>query len=355
MNKKQKENRYRPPTGKAPASTDAVMPHMVLGLKVIVMGTLVLSTTLFFIFVENAVTQSHTFCIDTISVSGNVSLSKNEIIDQSALHPGDNLLEHNLRHVRERLLAHPWIADADVKRILPSTIDITIQEEKVIAVVQIEDRTDLLMNMKGQPFVENDAIGSPVYDPSSPESPQHPLPVISGLSLKPLLDHRYGFSGKLHEAVLNLLTMEKSERIERIVANDETGIEVLCTIGQRPFVSDNPTHLDPLLAPHSQTNGQLDTETNPEVDLSGMTHNEHLLINNDQFDPMKTVKEPSVVVRLGFDQYEEKFKKIRHIVKFMQKNDSTKRICSIDLINPENIVIQLKPWQGLPQRQQGGA
>ena len=306
MNKKRKENRYRPPTQKAPvlASTHAVMGQLEVGLKVIMMVIVVLLTTLLFIFVDNAVTQSRALSIEKITVSGNVGLSKTEIIDQSGLRPGENILAQNLRHVRKRLIAHPWIADADIKRTLPSTIDISIHEHQVIAVVEIESHTALLMNTQGQPFIENDAIGSAVYDPSSQENPNRPLPVVTGLTLTRLKNHQYGFSGKLHDAVLAVLKMNQEEAIEQIHADHETGIKVICTMKQEPT---------------------------PSWRLSS-----------------------NITIQLGFDQYEEKFKKIRHIVNFMQKNNSNQRICSIDLMNPENIVIKLKNRDGLPQRQQGG-
>ncbi len=298
MNKKRKENRYRPPTKKVPvsASTHAVMGQLEVGLKGVMMIFGVVLTTLFFIFVDNAVTQSHALSIEKITVSGNVGLSKSEIIDQSGLHPGENILAHNLRHVRKRLIAHPWIADADIKRTLPTTIDISIQEHQVIAVVEIESQTSLLMNTQGQPFIENDAIGSAVYDPSSQENPNRPLPVVRGLPLTRLENHQYGFSGHLHDAVLDVLKMDKEEGIKQIHADPETGIKVTCTIKQEP------------------------------------THAESNLTSD-------------VTIQLGFDQYEKKLKKIRHIVNFMQRNNSNQRICSIDLINPENIVIQLDQYE----------
>jgi len=103
---------------------------------------------------------------------------------------------------------------------------------------------------------------------------------------------------------MDLLNMEKEEEIQTISADLETGIEIKAVI------------------------------------------NQNLLPGQDPEQPIR--------VKLGFDNFKENFKKIRHIVKYMQQNSHNKQICSIDLINPENIVIQIKDGDALPESQQGG-
>ncbi|MBF0199724.1 MAG: FtsQ-type POTRA domain-containing protein [Desulfamplus sp.] len=337
MNKKKKENRYRPPTGGSSVPSIDFMGPLEVGLKVIFLIILLTVTTLFFIFVENAATQSSTFSLSSVSVSGNLLIPSKEIIEQADIHTGDNILDLNLKHVRLKLISHPWIEDAAVKRVLPSEIAITVREQKAIALVRIEETADIIMNVKGEPFSENDGMGGDVYhilsqlhisssqDSRTPYSSTpysstqkfnapdslRPLPIVKGLKLHLDENGQYSFSGRLHKAVMEILYMDKEEMdINTISVDSETGMEIKGTIQQIPQ--------EPF--PH---NGQIPYE-------------------------------PMVTINLGFDNFKEKLKKIRHIVKYMQENSPDKQICSIDLINPENIVIQIIKGDRLLGSLQGG-
>ncbi|SLM30683.1 putative FtsQ [Desulfamplus magnetovallimortis] len=311
MNKKKKENRYRPRKNDVAVAPFDFMGHIEVGLKVITIIIVITLTTLFFIFVENAATQSKLFSLVNISVSGNQKLTKDSIIEYSGITERINILDLNLGHLKKRLISHPWIDDASVTRIMPSGLEIKIKEQQPLAVVRIDDKADIIINTKGEPFVENDGIGNEVYNKNNNKEKSKsiktkelnntikPLPVIHGLKLSMDENNHYHFSGKLHECVMQLLKMEKKEVIQSISADNETGIEILTMLNQN-----------------------------------------HISLQPDQ-TPVK--------IKLGFDNFKEKFKKIRHLVKYMQKNNFNKLICSIDLINPENIVIQVKNGDALPE------
>ncbi len=306
-NKIKKENRHHSESAEVALSSFDFMGNLEVGLKVIMIVIALTLVTLFFIFVENAATQSHIFSLKKISVSGNTALSNNEIIEQTGLVQGENILSLNLGHVRERLLSHPWIKDASITRVMPSELAISIKEEKAVAVARMDGMADLLINSKGEPFSENDGIGNEIYTTLDIDHSSHPLPVIRGLKLtKVMIGSKkiYEFTGKLHKSVIELLHMETKEYIQGISADPETGIEINAVIHQSFF--NNPSDEQP------------------------------------------------IKIKLGFDNFQESFKKIRHIVKYVQKNNFHKQICSIDLINPENIVIKIKDGDALPESQQGG-
>ena len=173
--------------------------------------------------------------------------------------------------------------------------------------------------------------------------------MVRGLTLVQLPDQRYGFSGKLHEAVLAVLKRDEKQMIREIDADDETGIQISCFIGKNRnrFAQNALSHETEIPLSDEKERQKsaaikmgAQTQT-PSADTPSMMENELLLTINDQFDPRQTMGPSPVVIQLGFDRYEEKFKKIRHIVNFMQKNNPNKRIRSIDLINPENIVVKL--------------
>jgi cell division protein FtsQ len=129
----------------------------------------VIFVSLFFIFVHDVFTQSEHFQAHQIFVEGGQRLSPRAVTAQADVRPGINVLSVNLTAARKRLLAHPWIAEAEVQRELPSTLRIRIREHEGAAVVDIGRR--FLLNPQGELFKE--------WEPSDPAG----LPSVSGLAL----------------------------------------------------------------------------------------------------------------------------------------------------------------------------
>jgi cell division protein FtsQ len=129
----------------------------------------VIFVSLFFIFVHDVFTQSEHFQTHQIFVEGGQRLSSRAIAAQAGVRPGINVLSVNLTAARKRLLAHPWIAEAEVQREIPSTLRIRIREHEAAAVVDIGRR--FLLNLQGELFKE--------WEPSDPAG----LPSVSGLAL----------------------------------------------------------------------------------------------------------------------------------------------------------------------------
>ncbi len=73
--------------------------------------------------------------VDSIKVSGNETLEKGQVLTIAGLNPGEHLWLADVGGARARLLAHPMIKDAAVKRIYPDTISITITERKAAAAI----------------------------------------------------------------------------------------------------------------------------------------------------------------------------------------------------------------------------
>jgi len=96
-------------------------------------------------------------------------LTQAQVARQAQVHAGANILAVNLTLVRKRLLAHPWIAEAEVIREIPSGLRIRIKEHTPLAVIDIGEK--FLINQRGEIFKE--------WNPSDPEH----LPVISGLDV----------------------------------------------------------------------------------------------------------------------------------------------------------------------------
>jgi cell division protein FtsQ len=113
-----------------------------------------------------------TFCIkdiQDIEVEGARRLSRATLLEQSRLGPGLNLLAIRPAQVERALMAHPWIAKADVFRRWPHGLLIRIQERDPVALVQIGEEL-LYMDRQGM-----------LFKPLSPGDP-HNFPVITGLT-----------------------------------------------------------------------------------------------------------------------------------------------------------------------------
>lgn len=103
------------------------------------------------------------FRIQTIQVTGNLTLSGSDVLAAAGLGAGDDLLALDLDVARERLLALPRLREARLRRRLPGTIVVEVTE-RVPCVVVRADR-DLLADAEGKivaPASFAEAAGLPV-------------------------------------------------------------------------------------------------------------------------------------------------------------------------------------------------
>jgi cell division protein FtsQ len=114
------------------------------------------------------ITHCRYFSAAEIRINGLHRLTGTEILKQAHIHPGENILSVNLALTRKRLMAHPLIADVDLRRQLPDGLELTITEQVSLAVVDL-----------GRKFVIN-AEGD-IFKKANAEDVEN-LPVITGLS-----------------------------------------------------------------------------------------------------------------------------------------------------------------------------
>ena len=111
------------------------------------------------------------FCIkdiNDIEVEGARHLSRSVVLQQARLGPGTSLLAIRPGQVERALMAHPWIAKAELSRKWPHRVHLRIQERDPLALVQV-----------GEDLYYVDRQGT-LYKPLSPGDP-HNFPVITGL------------------------------------------------------------------------------------------------------------------------------------------------------------------------------
>jgi cell division protein FtsQ len=112
------------------------------------------------------------FCIkdiDNIEIEGARRLSRSLLLQQSKLVPGASLLAIRPGQVERTLMAHPWVAKAEVSRKWPNSLHLKVQERDPVALVQFGEEL-LYMDRQGM-----------IFKPLSPGDP-HNFPVITGLT-----------------------------------------------------------------------------------------------------------------------------------------------------------------------------
>ncbi len=87
------------------------------------------------------VTTSDRFAIDHIEVRGTERLTADQVRASLPITLGDNLFTADLGDVTSALRAEPWIATADTRRQLPSTMIVEIREHRPAVVVALPTAT----------------------------------------------------------------------------------------------------------------------------------------------------------------------------------------------------------------------
>jgi cell division protein FtsQ len=115
------------------------------------------------------VLTSPRFALQRIVVTGNQRLASGEVIALlDGLH-GQNVLRADLAEWRARVLGSPWVSDAELRRVLPGTVEIAIVERDPVGIGRGDGQLYLV-----------DARGV-VIDEYGPQYADLDLPVIDGL------------------------------------------------------------------------------------------------------------------------------------------------------------------------------
>ena len=195
-----------------------MLKRFVFGLKLMVVGTALVFVSLLFVFSYDFLTQCDYFKAKELMVNGAHRLTQNQVLQQANITTGVNIFSVNLSKVRKRLLAHSWIEDAEVRRELPSGINIRIKEQKPLAVLDLGRK--FIINTHGEIFKEMD------------EADHYNLPMISGLEFSDI--NVKGESRSIpFDAVMNILGLgQKPESvlpyslIKKIYVDREMGLTI---------------------------------------------------------------------------------------------------------------------------------
>jgi cell division protein FtsQ len=188
-------------------------------------------------------TTSSALRIDRVSVEGIERLSKGEALALVDGLRGQNIFLADLAPARERLLESPWVADATLRKRLPTSVDVLITERRPMGIARLA----------GQLYLVDDH--GRVFDEYGPKYAEFDLPVIDGLvtSAKGQIDPR---RVDLASRVMMALGVHPAvaRRVSQIDVSDPADAVVLLDndtarlkLGDRLFLERLESYLD--LAP----------------------------------------------------------------------------------------------------------
>jgi cell division protein FtsQ len=108
--------------------------------------------------------------VDRIAVRGTERLSTGEVLAVLSGLRGENIVSTDLAAWRLRLLSSPWVRDAALRRLLPSTVEVVVSERQPVGIARIAGRLYL---------VDERAV---VIDEYGPQYADFDLPIIDGLT-----------------------------------------------------------------------------------------------------------------------------------------------------------------------------
>jgi cell division protein FtsQ len=191
----------------------------------------------------NLVVRAAPLQVGRIAVSGNVRLSSAEV--QALAHGlyGRSILTADLDASRRHLLESPWVADAALRRVLPSTIEVRVVERQPIGISRLGNQLYLI-----------DRSGT-VIDEFGPRYREFDLPIVDGLVRapkkgKPAIDAE---RAELAAQVIDSVSTRKAiaKRLSQIDVSDLHDVVVLLDgdsallhLGDARFVERLQTYLE---------------------------------------------------------------------------------------------------------------
>ena len=111
--------------------------------------------------------------VTRITVSGNVRMSKGEVVALMDGLRGRSMVTADLESWRRKLLTSPWVGDAAMRRVLPGTIEVAISERQPMGIGRLGNALYLI-----------DQRGT-IIDEFGPNYAELDLPIVDGLAGPP--------------------------------------------------------------------------------------------------------------------------------------------------------------------------
>jgi cell division protein FtsQ len=173
------------------------------------------------------------FATRQVEVTGLSRLSRDQALAAAGLQIGKNVFEVSPEQARAGLLAHPWVAEAEVSRRLPGSYRVHVREQKPAALLLLEAL--YLVSEEGnvfKPLEAGDPIDLPVLTGVEPEQFRADLGFRAALLVNAVaLLHDYRDAGLWRREPIAEIHHEPDGSVALYVGEDS----MLVRLGQPPF------------------------------------------------------------------------------------------------------------------------
>lgn len=192
--------RVRPPRRRRAAAVVRRVLHLLLLAGAVALGVR---------WVPEGLERSGLLRIDSVAVQGNQRLSNGEVAALLGPLEGVNILEADLTSHRERLLTSGWVKSVTLRRRLPSTVEVIVEEREPVGLVRVAgslyliDDTGTVIDEYGPGLTD---FSLPIVDGLAPRAawsgpvPEHSR--LAGLSVRPGAPQADGASARAERARL---------------------------------------------------------------------------------------------------------------------------------------------------------
>jgi cell division protein FtsQ len=126
---------------------------------------------------------------------GGDKVSAREIIRDSGINVGKNILSADMNEVKNKIEKHPWIKKAEVRRLYPSELEISVLERVPVALIKFDDIY----------YIDGDGV---VFERVASEDEVN-LPIITGVEMKEILKDDSSGSDGIFKALSFIEVFEK--------------------------------------------------------------------------------------------------------------------------------------------------
>lgn len=81
--------------------------------------------------------NSDVFTVENVTVKGSEHLTAEELTDLVSIPQGTTLLRIDAESIKSQLLQNPWVKDVSVNRIFPDTVELSLTERTIVAIVDV--------------------------------------------------------------------------------------------------------------------------------------------------------------------------------------------------------------------------
>jgi len=313
-----------------------IVRYLKVSLKILAAAAAGAAFSLLFVFVFDFLTQSGYFRAEEITVKGRNRLSEPEVLKQAQIASGMNILSVNLAKAGKLLMTHPWIADAEVRRELPSGIHIRITEHKPAAVLDISYPCSAGTPVRKTP---NSITGKP----AEPEDKNADLITKLGLGNEKmgLGNEETGLVNE-KECVRRFIVNIHGEIFKEWEESDPDDLPAVYGLGIADInVADRPRSLPfdavmEVLNIGRQPGSIIPTGAIKRIQVDremGCTiYTREGWLNSDTPGQINSV-------RLGYKDYAAKYRKLEILLSYLKEKQNIINIDSIDLNNLNRVVV----------------